>query len=432
MVSLMNKLKNITDLNELSDTDIDLIFGHDIVSRSDDTNNGNVSKKCNMSSALTTCKINTDECGCRACGTSDFIIHDSTAGIIVCSKCGHIIESNTFDHAPEWKNHDDGTPQNDRCGLPTNNLLPQLSMSTMIIGKCDFKMKNSQKWDIMPYRERSLNNVLVNIKKKCDTAELKGCIMNDAQILYKITSEYKNDTTKNLLIIRGKNRIGLMSACVFYACKRNGYTKSLKEIATMFNISTSCVNKGCKNFCKFVKSKKIDYSINLCHPSQYIKNFCDKMNLVPKVVDFIIKIADNVQIMNIATSHTPISVAAACVLLGITHFSIKEIDKDIISNIFDISCVTIMKAYNKINNHIKTVLLDKEQILAKKNIKITRPKKFTKLLEQIKNIDTSKYPNFSELDIRKNLSVNVAKHNVEMCKFMKTGLNEMDRILSTL
>lgn len=242
-VLLMHKLTNISDVNILTENDIDFL-----------------TRKTNIQCDSIKQKNNTL---CPNCRTNDHVLHDNFGGIIVCSECGCVLETCMLDHHPEWKNKDDGNSS--RCGLPTNALLPQSSLGTTIGGNCNYKLKTLHNWGIMPAKERSLNLVLNNIREKCDKAGLIGCIADDAKILYKIASECNG--TKKSLIIRNKNRVGLISACVFYACKRQGQSKSPKEIAKIFNISTSCVNKGCKKFAEYVKYKNIDYNTNLCYPS---------------------------------------------------------------------------------------------------------------------------------------------------------------------
>jgi transcription initiation factor TFIIB len=350
--------------------------------------------------------------------------------MVVCTNCGQVVESFVLDHSPEWKNYDDCAGAK-RCGLPTNTLLPQSSLGTTIGGNCNYRLKTLHNWGLMPYKERSLNTVLNNIKSKCEAAGLLGCIEDDAKILYKIASECKSGTKKNNIIIRGKNRTGLMAACIFYACKRRGHTKSLKEIAKLFGMKSSCVNKGCKNFIRYVKYKNIDYNTNLSHPSQYINQFCEKLKMDKKHTNITIKISTNVQKMNIVPSHTPISVAAACILLCATEHSLKHIDKHLISTTFSISEVTLMKAFNKIykfknvlmNNNTVAKLVGKSEV---NNTNIVIPEKLNKRLETIKTMDTMKYNNVVEIKLYKYMSANLSQHIMDtynMCMTYNNNCN---------
>ena len=113
----------------------------------------------------------------------------------------------------------------------------------------------------MPYKERSLHQVLKEIQEKCRLASILKCIEDDAKILYKNISEttYTEGNNKGKpIIIRGKNRKSLIAACIFFACKRKGDTRSPKEIAKLFELKDTEITKGCKTFLKMRKSKNFE------------------------------------------------------------------------------------------------------------------------------------------------------------------------------
>ena len=375
---------------------------------------------------------------CSYCHESNTLVSDQFGGMVVCSNCGRVAKASLMDHGPEWKTYEDGGTSTSRCGMPTNALLPQSSLGTTISGNCNYRLKTLHNWGLMPYKERSLNAVLNMIKTKCATAGIIGCVEDDAKILYKIASECKT-TSRNCMngkncniIIRGKNRIGLIAACIFYACKRRDCAKSVKEIATLFNIKPSRVNRGCKNFVKYVKYKNIDYSTNLSYPSQYIIQFCEKLKINNMVsnkstcngkiihIDYIkeiITIANNVQKINIVPSHTPISVAAACILLYIIENEIDEIDKRKISEAFDISEVTLMKAYNKIyryhdvimNNTSVDKYVNKSKTIGEN---MCVPEQLSARLRRVNKINTGVHINFNEIKLYKYLNVDIVKYMI--------------------
>lgn len=381
---IMNKLRSIADFTSMTSADFDVIMGTNVKS-----------KEQSSEQAFQ----------CQFCENTDHLIRDPTEGKIICTKCGHITESTMYDHTPEWKTFDD-SPTNGRCGMPTSSLLPQSSLGTTIGGSCNYRFKTLQRWSSMPSPERSLNTVLNIIKEKCASAGLLSCIEDDAKILYKIASEYKNSKHKRM-IIRGKNKKGLMAASVFYACKRRNNTKSLKDIAKLFGIKSSCVNKGCKNFAKYVKYKNIDYGTNLSHPSQYIKQFCEKLKLNTKTAHTALETARNIEKYNLVPSHTPISIAAACILFSV-HLheehdgkTSKCIDKVAVAEVFNISEVTLTKTYNKLLKH-KDIMTKKKHLakLLKQSTNTSNaltPAPIIEKLKQIKQLDCSKY--FGQIDI---------------------------------
>ena len=57
-------------------------------------------------------------------------------------------------------------------------------------------------------------------------------------------------------ISRGSNRIGIIAACVYFACKSYNVPRSSKEIADIFDINITVMTKGCKNFTNIMNLDK--------------------------------------------------------------------------------------------------------------------------------------------------------------------------------
>ena len=76
---------------------------------------------------------------------------------------------NNIMDTPEWKFNGTGDSKGKdttRCGMPVNPLLPSSSVGSTIAHsrKFDDKMnrvKKYQSWNAMPYRERSLYNIIL-------------------------------------------------------------------------------------------------------------------------------------------------------------------------------------------------------------------------------------------------------------------------------
>lgn len=419
MMIFMDKINYITNPDELTEAEIEFLIQKnsiqtDIIEHTHSTSKTRGIIGINTPYNTTSQNINTNLC--PNCNTCMYLINDQFGGSIICSNCGEVINDCVIDHAPEWKNYEDNASTLNRCGMPTNELLPQSSLGSTLGGSCSCRLKTLHNWGMMPHKERSLNTVLSTIKEKCNAAGLLGCIADDAKILYKIASECKGEN-RDSIIIRGKNRIGLMSACVFYACKRRGQTKSPKEIAVMFDIKPSRVTRGCKNFIRYAQYKNIDYNTNLSHPSQYMRQFCEKYDIDKKTENIITEISLNIQKLNIIHSHTPISIAAACVLLYATEFTVEKLTKIVIASGFNISVATLMKAYNKIYEH-RSVLMNGDAVLEliKKyeglhnNMVVSDNLKAR--LEIIQKINLETYNDAFNIPLDNYLSYNITQHNI--------------------
>ena len=203
---------------------------------------------------------------CNDCKSSDHIVDDISQGIVICTGCGSIL-GKLMDKDPEFRNYDgDGKANSNHCSYTSTAFLPQSSLGTTIGSRGINKVKILHSWSQMPYKERSLNIVLKDIQERCRKTGILKCIEDDAKILYKNISDCKHikgDNKGKNIIIRGNNRRSLIAACVFFACKRRGKTRSQKEIGDMFDLKYTHVTKVCKNFLKLMKIRKMEYDFKV-------------------------------------------------------------------------------------------------------------------------------------------------------------------------
>ena len=128
-----------------------------------------------------------------------------------------LIVTNIIEGA-EWRFYgasDSKSSDPTRCGMPVNQLLPESSVGTSISyrggNKNMYKIRKYQQWNGMPYKERSLYKVFLEIQGKCSKHNIPNVIITEAKSLYKIISSTK--------ISRGSNRTGIIAACVYFGCQ---------------------------------------------------------------------------------------------------------------------------------------------------------------------------------------------------------------------
>ena len=264
-------------------------------------------------------------------------------GIIVCKSCNNVI--NNIVDTPEWRNYKSSSGNPTRCGMPSNSLLPESSLGTSIASRgYNLKMKKVdqyQKWNSMPYKERSLYKVFNDIDAKCKKNNLPSIIGNTAKSFYRIISETK--------ISRGKNRIGIIAACVYHACKECNVPRSTSELAHCFDIDNKIMTKGCKNFTEIMRMSNIDKSRIQSHKSitisDFIERFCHKLELTQ--LEHIKHLCDLCESLGLSNDNTPPAMASGCIYLYCKNLNIDKSKKDI-SEVCKISEVTINKCFKKI------------------------------------------------------------------------------------
>lgn len=348
---------------------------------------------------------------CVNCGGNVFI-EDNIQGIVVCTngKCGQVLRT-IIDVSPEWKQFDDDDKAGGRCGAPINALLPQSSLGTSIRGYRGCRLKILQSWNSMPYKERSLNNEFKKIHDVCQREEIAKCVEDDTKIMYKMICECKHITGRNkgqFVITRGINRKSILASCLFFACIRKGITRTSKEIAKMWGIKDMDMNKGCKNLLRLMKLRNSGMNMGISKPEHFIKRYCMELKISEEHMNDALKIANNIEKLNIVSGHTPYSSASACILMMAEFNNLKSITKKRIASQFGISDVTIGKTYKELEPY-KNVLNDdtmsddvskkiKNEINNRETdpIILERMKKFGIAIEDVKQVDN--IPEIEEID----------------------------------
>ena len=327
---------------------------------------------------------------CKKCDTDDHIIEDHAGGIIICKGCGNVVDT-IFDQTIEKKSYGDNCNNVvERCSGITSEFLPQTSLGTTIAAGPYNRIKKLQDWSVMPYKEKTLYTVLKIIQTKCKEGNILKCIEDDAKILYKNISESKHESGKSegkVVIIRGKKREGVIAACVFYACKRKGKSKSPKEIAFLFNLTTKQLTAGCKKFKKSMKMRYMPYDSQIPKPEHYIADYCKILGMDKDVIGQANKISENIMKINVASMHTPLSVAIGSILV-IMKKNGRPINKNHIAKKFKVSAVTVGKTQKQITKHELLLCNDKlvdmvASIVEKEKAKATVPVKFQLMYDKL-------------------------------------------------
>lgn len=301
-------------------------------------------------------------------GTQNTIIYDASEGCTICRECG-FIKKELIDQGPDWRQGEDDN-KGSRCNAITNPHLPESSIGTQIGGPRSI-LQRTQGWISMKYRERTRYKVLKDIASKCKKGGIKEKVISDAETIFKIISETKHVSGPNkgdFVIVRGINRKSLIAACVYFACLKNNHTRSPHEIADLFEIEYTDLNKGCKTFSELMELRKqndsylsnIQFENNYSKAEDFIERYCVQLHIKKTHAEIATKIARNVEKLKLGSDHTPLSVATASILLTISLNGLS-ISKKCIANKFGISTVTLDRSYNQIKE-FSAVLLDDETV----------------------------------------------------------------------
>jgi transcription initiation factor TFIIIB Brf1 subunit/transcription initiation factor TFIIB len=164
------------------------------------------------------------------------------------------------------------------------------------------------------------------------------------------------------------NRRSIIAACLFHACKLQKETRSPKEIADIYDLDLKHVNRGCRKFCDIIDPNTLFYQIKSSLSSDFIERFAKKLNIDKEYINISKDVSNNIHKLDLTSTHEPPSVAAGCILLVSNNYNIP-LSKKQISEIFQISDVTISKTFRKIWPYRQIILNNKitDLIIEKKN-----------------------------------------------------------------
>lgn len=281
--------------------------------------------------------------------------------VYICEDC-NTIRGKFIDQQSEWRyygSEDSRKSDPTRCGMPTNELLPELSLGSVISNEYNtsysmYKIRKYQKWNSTSYKERSMYEIIDNISLNATNSGISQTIIDEAKLLYKEISDKK--------ISRGSNRTGLIASSIYMSCKKHNVPRSAREIAKVFNIDITTMTKGCKKFHDITKKNVICST-----PDDFIIRFCCKLNVSNDYLEFCKSIIDKADHYSVVSENAPPSIAAGVIFLVSNLCNLKIQKKDISSNC-DISEVTINKCHKKLNKYKK--LLIEQKYIDKYNIKL--------------------------------------------------------------
>ena len=293
---------------------------------------------------------------CFNCKSPDFLIMDSE--MIICTLCG--AENNSIiDYHAEWRYYgsDDNKRSSDpnRCGMPTNSLITESNLSTIILGKGFEVYRKLNSWNGLSYKERSLIGILNKIAIKANIDNVPQSIIDATMNMYKIISQ---DYIK-----RGASRESLIAACFFNALRDQGMIRSTEEIAKLFDIKSKKLSKGCNEFAELMFSKNKDYIKNMkpIESKDLIERFCILLDINESYIKIAVKAAILVDKLGICQENNPKSIAVGCIYLISQNYNLNFSKKEI-SDLCKTSEVTVANTYSQMAKFKKYLLPKMENL----------------------------------------------------------------------
>jgi transcription initiation factor TFIIB len=284
---------------------------------------------------------------CLHCGAREVTL---MAGNYECAACCTVV-GRFLDYGAEWRvfSGEDSRQGADpaRCGPPISELLPLLGSVISGTGRESRAMRLVQKyqvWGTMTYRERTLVSVFDKLSTSASRNGIGSCILDDSKAMYKRLSEAR--------LSRGDNHAALIASSLFMALKTNGVPRSIKEVATMFDVKVGSMNKSCKTFQDVLK-----LNVQSSGPGDFVGRFCSRLGMHDGAAALTRHVVDRAGELYLLSESTPPSVVAGAVQLVNVKLALG-LQKKAIADACHVSAVTIGKCHKRLEAYGECVLPD--------------------------------------------------------------------------
>ena len=294
---------------------------------------------------------------CIECGSTDFIC-DDTRGEVICSKCGLVIEEHIVDMGPEWRSYNpEERKKRSRVGSPTNYSIHDKGLSTMIgledrdgygkklAPKRRAEIDRLRKWQrrtrTYGSRERNLTQAMMELERLASQMGTPRSIKEEAAIIYRKAVENRMN--------RGTSIEVLVAATLYAACRIRKIPRTLDEVA-----EKSRINKKQLGRCFRQLTRKIDVSIPISTPIDFISRFSNELELSGKASGRAIKILETAKKAGITAGKDPTGLAAAALYIA----GILAYERRTQSEIARVAQVTEVTVRNRYKELVRTLQIE--------------------------------------------------------------------------
>ena len=311
------------------------------------------------------------DCGCE-------LAADIMGGQTECTGCG-LVATGIISREQEWASNstDDGGENQIRCGGVIDPLMPVTSMGTYIgaavkrpVGVNTGTIQRLQLWGSVPPAERSRKNDFNYISNMTENTGISNKVKDDAKVFYTLlyNDEFNGLAGGNIdesaTFSKGKCRKGLLAACFFKACQKNGMVRTHDDIAGMFDIETSTLRSGERRFNSIMQKKNINIQFDPHTIAGFVKQYVNFFpnNLTNVMIDYMIILAKRLDDIGLISNNNVKSIACGFIHIMSVVYNL-EIDVNEIHKRCSISLMTIKDVSKKLRADLKYVLPHTEYVI---------------------------------------------------------------------
>lgn len=183
--------------------------------------------------------------------------------------------------------------------------------------------------------QRILQSAYRDISSLCEKIGLPRLVQDRAKQLFKKVVD------ENLL--KGKSQEGIISACIYIACRQEKVARTIKEISTLTRVPIKLVGR-----CFKLLQKNMDTAMNVINTDDYISRFCSHLNLAHDIAvaaKWVVQAASENGAMS---GRSPISIAATAIFHVVNLSGLETPTLKQVSDVSGVGEPTIKGAYRDI------------------------------------------------------------------------------------
>jgi transcription initiation factor TFIIB len=256
---------------------------------------------------------------CPICG-SESLIYDPGRAEIVCSNCGYVLDEEIMDLGPEWRAFEPGQREKrSRVGAPETVMLHDKGLSTDIdwrnkdihggdiSGSMRAKIYRLRMWQrrmrISDSVDRNLAFALSELDRMGSQLGLPRNIREIAAVLYRKAVINK--------LVRGKSIEGMVSACLYAACRIANAPRTLDEIEDVSKVSKKEIGRSYRYL-----ARELHLRLKPTSPIDYVIRFGDQLGVSEKTKRRAIKILNQAIEKGLTSGKGPTGIAAAAIYIA--------------------------------------------------------------------------------------------------------------------
>ncbi|KAH0721767.1 transcription initiation factor IIB-2 [Solanum lycopersicum] len=291
---------------------------------------------------------------CSDCRKSTEVVFDHSAGDMVCSECGLVLESHSIDETSEWRTFANESGDNDpvRVGGPNNPLLSDGGLSTVISKPngttSDFLTSSLGRWQNRGSNaDRSLILAFKAIGVMSDRLGLVATIKDRANEIYKKVEDQKSS--------RGRNQDAILAACLYIACRQEDKPRTVKEICSVANGATKKEIGRAKEYIVKQLELEMGQSVEMgtIHAGDFMRRFCSNLGMTNQAVKAAQEAVKKSEEFDIRRS--PISIAAAVIYI-VTQLSDEKKPVKDVSLATGVAEGTIRNSFKDLYPHLSKII----------------------------------------------------------------------------